>query len=92
MRDNEEEKLAIVLEGVNDRFQMNVLQLLARRTSIRVTVDGYGTVEPTAYVITRDQARHLATQITELLGTKIGRGVHAPFAAADRDRATPALG
>jgi len=61
--------LAIVLEGVSERFQMNVLQVLARRTSVRVAVDGLGIVDPIAYVISASQARHLAEQITELLGS-----------------------
>src|SRR5215471_1329699 len=60
--------LAIVLEGVPERWQMNVLQILAQRTSTKVSVDGFGTIEAPAIVLTQDQARHLATQITEILG------------------------
>jgi len=60
--------LAVILEGVSAKWQMNVLQVLATPTTVRVTVDGHGTVDPIAYSITQDQARHLATQITEILG------------------------
>jgi hypothetical protein len=60
--------LAVVLEGVPDRWQMNVLQILALRTCAKVSVAGFGTIEAPAIVLTQDQARHLATQITEILG------------------------
>jgi len=60
--------LAVVLDGVSPKWQMNVLQVLATSTSVQTTVDGYGTVDPVAFRISPDQARHLATQITELLG------------------------
>ena len=63
--------LAIVLQGVPERWQMNVLQILAQRTSARVCIDGFGTIEAPAIVLTPDQARHLATQITEILGPEI---------------------
>lgn len=60
--------LAIVLDGVSERWQMNVLQILGCPTIEQVNVDGHGTVEALAIRLTQDQARHLATQITELLG------------------------
>jgi hypothetical protein len=60
--------LAIVLEGVSSKWDKNVLQVLAAPTSVRITVDGYGAIEPTSFLISQTQARHLATQITELLG------------------------
>jgi len=60
--------LAVVLEGVPERWQMNVLQIIAQRTNTKVRVDGFGTIEAAAIVLTPDQARHLATQITEILG------------------------
>ena len=63
--------LAIVLEGVPERWQMNMLQILALRTSALVRVDGFGMIEAPAIVLTQDQARHLATQITEILGPEI---------------------
>jgi hypothetical protein len=60
--------LAVVLEGVSTNWQKNVLQVLAAPTSVRVIVDGQVTVNPTAFLISQAQARHLATQITEILG------------------------
>ena len=60
--------LAVVLEGVSTNWQKNVLQVLATPISVRVMVEGHGTVNPTAFAISQAQARHLATQITEILG------------------------
>jgi len=60
--------LAVVLEGVSAKWQMNVLQVLATPTSVRVPVEGHGIIEPVAFIISQDQARRLATQIVELLG------------------------
>jgi hypothetical protein len=60
--------LAIVLEGVSERWGMNVLQILGRTTSAEVTVEGHGTVETPAIALSPAQARHLAAQIIELLG------------------------
>jgi hypothetical protein len=60
--------LAIILEGVSDQWQMNVLQIRGCPTRVKVVVDGYGTVDAPAISLTADQVRHLATQITEILG------------------------
>jgi hypothetical protein len=60
--------VALVLDGVSAKWQRNVLQVLATPTSIRVAVDGHGHVDPIAFRVTPTQARHLAKQITELLG------------------------
>jgi hypothetical protein len=60
--------LAIVLEGVSEKWQMNVLQVRGNPTRVRVMVDGYGAIDAPAITLTPDQARHLATQITEILG------------------------
>jgi len=60
--------IAIVLDGVPDGWQMNVLQVLATSASALVTLDGPGTIRAPALLISPDQARHLATQIAELLG------------------------
>lgn len=59
---------AIVLEGVSDKWQMNLLQIRGCPTRVKVVVDGYGTVDAPAISLTANQARHLATQITEILG------------------------
>jgi hypothetical protein len=60
-------RLAVVLEGVSTKWQMNVLQVLATPVSVQVEVDGYGTVFPIAYSISAEQARMLALQISEAL-------------------------
>jgi len=60
--------LAIVLDGVSENWQRNVLQIRGSSTRIDVIVDGYGPVEAPAIRLSPSQARHLATQITELLG------------------------
>ena len=65
---SEEAALAIVLEDVSEKWQMNVLQFRGCPTRIRVTLDGYGTVDAPAISLTPNQARHLALQITEILG------------------------
>jgi hypothetical protein len=62
--------LAIVLEGVSEKWQMNVLQIRGCPTRVKVMVDGYGAVDAPAIALTPDQARHLATQITEILGVE----------------------
>jgi hypothetical protein len=59
---------AIVLNGVSDKWEMNVLQVRGLFKPVKVTVDGHGTVEAPAIVLRPTQARHLARQITELLG------------------------
>jgi hypothetical protein len=59
---------AVVLDGVSERWQMNVLQVLACPTRAKVTVEGCGTIDAPAILLTPAQARHLATQITEILG------------------------
>lgn len=63
-----ETALAIVLEGVSEKWQMNVLQIRGCPTQVKVVVDGYGAVDTPAIALTPDQARHLATQISEILG------------------------
>jgi hypothetical protein len=60
--------LAIVLEGVSERWQMNVLQIRGCLTTVKVTLDGYGSVEAPAISLTTSQARDLAIRITEILG------------------------
>jgi hypothetical protein len=60
--------LAIVLDGVSEKWQCNIVEILGRRTVDAVTVDGYGTIHAPAIILGQRQARHLATQITEILG------------------------
>ena len=60
--------LAIVLEGVSERWQKNVLQICGSSTHVKVILDGYGAIDAPAISLTPDQARRLATQITEILG------------------------
>jgi len=68
--------LAIVLEGVSETWQMNVVQALGSPAIATVEVDGYGTIAATAFRLSPEQARHLATQITELLGPESENHVH----------------
>ncbi len=63
-----ETKLAIVLEGVSENWQMNILQIRGCPTRVKVTLEGYGTVDAAAISLSPNQARHLATQIIEILG------------------------
>jgi hypothetical protein len=63
-----ERLLAIVLDGVSEKWQMNVLQVRGCSTSIKVNVDGFGLIEAPAILLKVEQARHLATQIIEILG------------------------
>lgn len=65
---NDNTALAIVLAGVPEEWQKNVLQIRGRLTSAPVKLDGHGTLVATAVVLSPDQARHLATQIIEILG------------------------
>jgi hypothetical protein len=60
--------VALVLDGVSAKWQMNLIQMLATPTSLRVNVEGHGTVEPIAFVITQEQARLLVAQIIQTLG------------------------
>jgi hypothetical protein len=69
-QDVESSRLAFMLEGVPAQWQMNVLQVLAKPAPLQVALEGQGDVDVIGYQITRDQARHLATQIAELLGTE----------------------
>lgn len=60
--------LAILLEGVSEKWGMNVLHILGRPASVTVEVDGHGTMDAPAILLSQPQGRHLATQIIELLG------------------------
>jgi hypothetical protein len=61
---------AIVLEGVSARWQINVLQVLAAPANAQVAVEGHRTIDATAFLLSQDRARHLATQIIEILGSE----------------------
>ncbi len=58
---------AIVLEGITARWQINVIQLPGALTRTKVALDGYGEIDSTALVLSKDQARRLAAEINELL-------------------------
>jgi len=68
MRSHSDVPLAIVLDDVQEQWQTNVLQIRGRPDSASVKVDGYGTIVAAAFVLSPEQARHLATQIIEILG------------------------
>ena len=75
-------KLAIILDGVSEQWQMNVLQISGCCSSIKVSLEGYGIIEAPAIRLTQFQARHLATQITELLGPEtVGDSPRMPATA-----------
>jgi hypothetical protein len=57
-----------VLDGVSENRQNNVLPILGRPTMVTMNIDGMGTVDAPAILLSKDQARHLATLITEILG------------------------
>jgi hypothetical protein len=59
---------AILLQGVSEKWQKNVLQIRGSSSRVAVHVDGCGTIRVPAICLSPEQARHLATQITEILG------------------------
>ena len=59
--------VAIVLEGIKTKWQTHVIQVPGALTTAKVEVDGFGEIDATALVVTKDQARHLAAEIDELL-------------------------
>jgi hypothetical protein len=65
--------LAIVLEDISEKWGMNQLQILGRPAFVKVKVDGHGTIDAPAILLSQSQARHLATQIIELLGSENNR-------------------
>jgi hypothetical protein len=80
--------LAIVLDGVSEKWQMNVLQIRGCPTRVSVTLDGYGTVEAPAIRLRPAQARRLATQIIEILGPEIRKNPRMnPDAATESESA-----
>jgi len=62
-------RIAIVLEGISEKWQMNVIQVRGNATRIYVELDGHDTINAPAISLTPDQALHLARQITEILGS-----------------------
>jgi hypothetical protein len=68
-------RLAIVLDGVSENWQNNVLPILGRPTIATIDIDGIGAVDAPAILLSKDQARHLATLITEILGPEDGNHV-----------------
>ena len=62
--------LAILLEGVPEKWGMNVLQILGRQTSVQVQLEGYGTIEAPGILLSKQQARRLAARIVELIGSE----------------------
>jgi hypothetical protein len=68
--------LAIVLEGVSEKWQMNVIQILGCQTSARLAVEGHGLIDAPAILLSQDQVRHHATQIAEILEAEKENPVH----------------
>ena len=67
-KNTDELPLAILLEGISEKWGMHVLQILGRPTSAKVEVDGHGRIDTPAILLSQSRARYLATQIIELLG------------------------
>jgi hypothetical protein len=66
-------RIAIVLYEISEQWQRNILQVLGRTTVASVNVDGLGAIAAPAIHLSKEQARHLATQITEILGPESER-------------------
>lgn len=62
-------RFAIVVEGVSEKWQMNVIQIRGNATLVTVELDGYGAISAPAVSLTRKQALHLARQIIDLVGS-----------------------
>ena len=62
-------RIAIVLEGVSEKWQRNVIQIRGNAMRVSVELDGHGTINAPAISLTPDQALHLARQISEILGS-----------------------
>jgi hypothetical protein len=62
-------RFAIVVEGVSERWQMNVIQIRGHATRVTVELDGYGAISAPAVSLTRNQALHLARHIIDLVGS-----------------------
>jgi hypothetical protein len=60
-------RFAIVLNGVSDQWQRNVLQIRGDLIQVQLHLEGYGTIEAPAIALSPEQARHVAEQITEIL-------------------------
>jgi hypothetical protein len=64
--------IAVVVEGVSEEWDQNVLQVMATPGRVHVDIAGRGTVTATAFRLSRDQARRLAVEITQILGSESG--------------------
>jgi hypothetical protein len=60
--------MAVVVDGISERWGMNVLQILACPSSAQITIEGHGAVSAPALVLSKRQARDLARRILEMLG------------------------
>ena len=64
--------VAVVVDGVPEEWEQNVVQVMAAQGRVHVDIAGRGTVTAAAFRLSRDQARRLAVEITELLGSEPG--------------------
>jgi len=65
--------LAVVVDGVSEEWDQNVLQVMAAPGYVHVDMAGRGMVTATAFRLSRDQALRLAVEIRQLLGSKPDR-------------------
>jgi hypothetical protein len=63
LEENGDIPLAIMLEGVSEKWQANILQILGRPTVAAVTVGGYGTIHAPAILLSQSQARTLQRKL-----------------------------
>ena len=64
--------IAVVVEGVSEEWDQNVVQVMAAPGCVHVDMVGRGMVTATAFRLSRDQALRLAVEITQLLGSEPG--------------------
>ena len=64
--------VAVVVDGVPGKWGQNVLQIVAAPGCVHVEIAGRGVVTAAAFRLSRDQARRLATEITQLLSAGPG--------------------
>jgi len=69
---NETAPLAVVVDGVSEKWNRNVLQIMAAPGRVHVEVAGHGVVTAPAFRLSRNQARRLAAEITHLLDAEPG--------------------
>jgi hypothetical protein len=60
--------LVVSLEGIPEEGQTTSIIALARPVNAQVNLEGYGSFQARAFLLTKEQARDLAVRITEIVG------------------------